>query len=62
MKRVTGLGGIFFKAKDPKALYEWEVAAKVEEYDYGKFGCLGDLGWLRVVWGGLVGNFVHPDQ
>lgn len=23
MKRVTGLGGIFFKARDPKALYEW---------------------------------------
>ena len=23
MKRVTGVGGIFFKAKDPKALYEW---------------------------------------
>ena len=23
MKRVTGFGGIFFKAKDPKALYEW---------------------------------------
>jgi predicted enzyme related to lactoylglutathione lyase len=23
MKRVTGLGGIFFKAQDPKALYEW---------------------------------------
>ena len=23
MKRVTGLGGIFFKAKDPKAMYEW---------------------------------------
>jgi predicted enzyme related to lactoylglutathione lyase len=23
MKRVTGLGGIFFKSKDPKALYEW---------------------------------------
>ena len=23
MKRVTGLGGIFFKAKDPKALSEW---------------------------------------
>jgi catechol 2,3-dioxygenase-like lactoylglutathione lyase family enzyme len=23
MKRVTGLGGIFFKAKDPKGLYEW---------------------------------------
>ncbi|MGC2112336.1 MAG: VOC family protein [Candidatus Korobacteraceae bacterium] len=23
MKRVMGLGGIFFKAKDPQALYEW---------------------------------------
>ena len=22
-KRVTGLGGIFFKAEDPKAMYEW---------------------------------------
>ena len=23
MKRVVGLGGIFLKAKDPKAMYEW---------------------------------------
>jgi predicted enzyme related to lactoylglutathione lyase len=23
MKRVTGIGGIFFKAKDPKSLGEW---------------------------------------
>lgn len=23
MKRVTGVGGIFFKARDPKALAEW---------------------------------------
>ena len=23
MKRVTGVGGVFFRAKDPKALYEW---------------------------------------
>jgi len=23
MKRVTGIGGIFFKSKDPKALVEW---------------------------------------
>jgi catechol 2,3-dioxygenase-like lactoylglutathione lyase family enzyme len=22
-KRVTGIGGIFFKAKDPKAMYAW---------------------------------------
>jgi predicted enzyme related to lactoylglutathione lyase len=23
MKRVTGIGGIFFKAKDPKAMHAW---------------------------------------
>lgn len=23
MARVIGLGGVFFRAKDPKALYEW---------------------------------------
>jgi len=23
MKRVIGLGGVFFKARDPQALYEW---------------------------------------
>jgi glyoxylase I family protein len=23
MKRVTGIGGVFFRAKDPKALSEW---------------------------------------
>jgi predicted enzyme related to lactoylglutathione lyase len=23
MKRVTGIGGLFFKAKDPKAMYKW---------------------------------------
>lgn len=23
MKRVTGLGGLFFKAKDPSAMYAW---------------------------------------
>jgi predicted enzyme related to lactoylglutathione lyase len=23
MKRVTGIGGIFFKAKDPKAMQDW---------------------------------------
>lgn len=23
MKRVTGIGGVFFKAKDPEKLYQW---------------------------------------
>ncbi|RVT47440.1 VOC family protein [Rubrivivax albus] len=35
MKRVTGIGGIFFKAKDPKALAEWyrkHLGLEVEEW------------------------------
>ncbi|MCE9526037.1 MAG: VOC family protein [Planctomycetales bacterium] len=35
MKRVTGIGGIFFKSKDPKALGEWyrtHLGMNVEEW------------------------------
>ena len=35
MKRVTGIGGVFFKAKDPKALAEWyrtHLGVPVEEW------------------------------
>ena len=35
MKRVTGIGGVFFKAKDPKALAEWyrkHLGLEVEEW------------------------------
>ena len=35
MKRVTGIGGIFFKAKDPMALAEWyrkHLGLEVEEW------------------------------
>ena len=35
MRRVTGIGGIFFKAKDPKALGEWyriHLGMNVEEW------------------------------
>lgn len=35
MKRVTGIGGVFFKAKDPKALAEWyrkHLGLNVEEW------------------------------
>ena len=35
MKRVTGIGGIFFKAKDPNALAEWyrvHLGVGVEEW------------------------------
>ena len=49
MKRVIGLGGIFFKAKDPKALYEWyrrrfrgDVARRRPPGSSG-LQCVGDL-------------------
>jgi predicted enzyme related to lactoylglutathione lyase len=36
MKRVTGIGGIFFKCKDPKALREWyKTHLGIDVNDYG---------------------------
>jgi len=40
MKRVTGIGGIFFKAKDPKALSEWyrkHLGVPVDEWGGAAF-------------------------
>jgi len=40
MKRVTGIGGIFFKAKDPKALGVWyreHLGIDVEEWGGASF-------------------------
>jgi catechol 2,3-dioxygenase-like lactoylglutathione lyase family enzyme len=40
MKRVTGIGGIFFKAKDPKALAAWykeHLGIGVEEWGGAAF-------------------------
>lgn len=47
MKRVTGVGGVFFKAKDPKMLTEWyrdHLGLQVEE------------------WGGVVFPWVSPEN
>lgn len=47
MKRVTGIGGIFFKAKDPKALAEWyrqHLGLDVEE------------------WGGVAFRWASPEN
>jgi predicted enzyme related to lactoylglutathione lyase len=47
MKRVTGIGGIFFKSKDPKALAEWykvHLGIGVEE------------------WGGTAFHWASPDN
>ncbi|MEX2238276.1 MAG: VOC family protein [Dehalococcoidia bacterium] len=54
MARVTGLGGVFFKSRDPDALLESlkeagvEADERVEEYDYGRFGWLMDPEGNRV--------------
>jgi predicted enzyme related to lactoylglutathione lyase len=46
MKRVTGLGGIFFKAKDAEKLRAWYathlVDGKIDESEYGRFGWATD--------------------
>src|SRR5690348_12010973 len=47
MKRVTGIGGIFFKAKDPKALGEWYRT---------------HLGIDVADWGGAAFDWNNPDN
>ena len=47
MKRVTGIGGVFFKSKDPKALREW----------YRKH-----LGLDVQAWGGVAFEWVTADN
>ena len=47
MKRVTGIGGIFFKARDPKALGAW----------YRRH-----LGMELEDWGGAVFHWKGPDN
>jgi hypothetical protein len=44
MKRVTGIGGIFFKARDPAALREegCNVLDRTDDSEYGKFGWVMD--------------------
>jgi predicted enzyme related to lactoylglutathione lyase len=47
MKRVTGIGGVFFKSADPKGLAEWyriHLGLKVEE------------------WGGVAFQWSNPDN
>ena len=47
MKRVTGIGGIFFKAKDPQALQEWykrHLGIDVQEWGGAAFDWTDDEG------------------
>lgn len=36
MQRVTGIGGIFFRAKDPEALAQWYQDHPWNQIDAGK--------------------------
>ena len=47
MKRVTGIGGVFFKSKDPKALGDWFRA---------------HLGLDVEPWGGVAFRWVTPEN
>ncbi len=47
MKRVTGIGGIFFKAKDPRKLREWYQT---------------HLGLDLESWGGTVFQWASPEN
>lgn len=44
MKKVTGIGGIFFKCKDPKAVNEWYK--KHLGFDTGPYGT--SFEWLEI--------------
>jgi predicted enzyme related to lactoylglutathione lyase len=35
MKKITGVGGVFFKARDPKGLMEWYTQHLGLEFQYG---------------------------
>jgi predicted enzyme related to lactoylglutathione lyase len=47
MKRVTGIGGIFFQARDPKALHAWyrdHLGIDVQDWGGAAFTWTGDDG------------------
>jgi len=53
MKRVTGLGGIFFKAKDPKALGDWyhrHLGLDVSEWGGAVFRWADDSPTGTTIW------------
>jgi catechol 2,3-dioxygenase-like lactoylglutathione lyase family enzyme len=66
MKRVTGIGGIFFKAKNPKALAEWyqkhlgiDFGGKV----YADFQFQEkEKGWIAFSFFGADTNYFAPSE
>ena len=57
MKRVTGIGGVFFKSGDPEKLYKWyerNLDIKRENLEYGKFA------WIRDPYGNRIELWEPP--
>ena len=70
MKRVTGIGGIFFKAKDPVALRAWyqkHLGIDVQQWGGAAFTWADDAGKPTngtTVWsiGSTEGDYYAPSQ
>ena len=63
MKRVTGIGGVFFKAKDPVGLREWyrtHLGIDVQEWGGAVFTWTDDAG--ESVTGSTVWNVANADS
>jgi len=48
MERVIGIGGIFFKARDPAKLVAWyreQLGVEIDAYNTATFGPTGDTIW-----------------
>jgi predicted enzyme related to lactoylglutathione lyase len=62
MKRVTGIGGIFFKAKDPKGLQDWyarHLGIDVQPWGGAAFDWTDEAG--KPVGGTTAWNIVSDD-
>ena len=44
-KKVNGIGGVFFKAKDPTKLGDWY--AKNFDFEFGEYGPMTTFDWKR---------------
>jgi predicted enzyme related to lactoylglutathione lyase len=70
MKRVTGIGGIFFKAKDPKALAAWyrrHLGIDVQDWGGAAFKWTDDAGTPvagTTIWsvGSADGDYYAPSK
>src|SRR6266496_3950953 len=60
MERVTGIGGVFFKARDPRALLDWYVRHLGVEPETGGEGVV--FSWKRTGGPDRVGHLPRGDR